>query len=248
MKWIGSMADTVRDLIKGALLEIGARANGEEPTAAEAEDALELFNEMLEQWNLESLMIHTIEENAFPTVAGKRTYTLGTGGDWNIPRPEMITNAMFREVTTDLRLPMKILTDFEFQELRLPGTPSTWPRWMYNDNDNPLSTIYLWPVPSLVNEVILYSWKPIAGGTTLDTTLAYPSGYKMALRYNLAEHLSGSFGATDSTLLRVSAKALETKANIKRRNSRIHLMRVDRGLLPTGPNSRRWDWRTGEYL
>lgn len=242
------MADTVRDLINGALLEIGAIANGETPTAAEAEDGLEIFNEMLEQWNLESLMIHTIREDRFPTVAGQRTYTLGTGGDWNIPRPEFIQNAFFREVTTDLRLPMKILTDSEFQEIRLPATISTWPRWIYFDQDDPLMTVYLWPVPVLINDIVLYSWKTLVGDATLDTTLAYPTGYKMALRYNLATQLANSFSATDSTLVRVEAKALESKANVKRRNKRVWLMDVDRALLPTSPNSRRWDWRTGEYL
>lgn len=221
---------------------LNALASGEVPTAAEAADALETLNEMLEQWNLERLTVYTIVRNLLSVTAGTGTYTLGSGGDWNIARPAKIDNAMFRETATGLELPMRVLTDAEYQAIRLKDTTGSWPRWLYNDYAFPLSTVTVWPTPSVNNQIVLYTWNQISSVANLDTSLTFPPGYIMALRYNLAVALAPEYGRSISVEL--AALAMQTKANIKTINTRVPLLQMDEALQ----QGQGWDWQTGETI
>jgi hypothetical protein len=68
------------DIITRAMKDIGALAAGEVPTADEAQDGLDLFNDMLEQWSNESMMVFYRTEIVFNTVQNTVQYTLGPGG------------------------------------------------------------------------------------------------------------------------------------------------------------------------
>jgi hypothetical protein len=69
---------TARDLITRALRTIGVLAQGETPTAAEAQDALLALQDMVGSWGLHPLTLLTRERPTFNLVANEGTYTLGT--------------------------------------------------------------------------------------------------------------------------------------------------------------------------
>jgi hypothetical protein len=71
---------TALNIISRAMKDIGALAAGEVPTADEAEDALELLNDMLDQWSNESMMVFYRTEIVFKTVQNTVQYTLGPNG------------------------------------------------------------------------------------------------------------------------------------------------------------------------
>jgi hypothetical protein len=68
------------DIITRAMKDIGALAAGEVPTADEAQDGLDLFNDMIDQWSNESMMVFYRTEIIFNTVQNTVQYTLGPGG------------------------------------------------------------------------------------------------------------------------------------------------------------------------
>jgi len=68
------------DIISRAMKDIGAVAAGEVPTADEAQDALDMFNDMLAQWSNENMMVFYRTELIFQTVQNTVQYTLGPGG------------------------------------------------------------------------------------------------------------------------------------------------------------------------
>jgi hypothetical protein len=68
------------DIITRAMKDIGAVAAGEVPTADEAQDALDMFNDMLGQWSNENMMVFYKTEMIFKTVQNTTQYTLGPGG------------------------------------------------------------------------------------------------------------------------------------------------------------------------
>ena len=71
---------TPYDIITRAMKDIGAVAAGEVPTADEAQDALDLLNDMLAQWSNENMMVFYKTEIVFPTIQNTVQYTLGPGG------------------------------------------------------------------------------------------------------------------------------------------------------------------------
>lgn len=69
------------DIISRALKDIGALASGETPTPEEAQDALDMMNDMLDQWSNEDMMVYNTTEIIFPVVNGQTQYTIGPSGD-----------------------------------------------------------------------------------------------------------------------------------------------------------------------
>lgn len=72
---------TPYDIVSRSLKDIGALEAGEAPTADAAQDALDMLNDMLDQWSNESMMIYNTTEIIFPVVQNTTQYTIGNGGD-----------------------------------------------------------------------------------------------------------------------------------------------------------------------
>ena len=68
------------DIITRAMKDIGAVAAGEVPTADEAQDGLDMLNDMIDQWSNESMMVFYRTEIVFNTTQNTVQYTLGPGG------------------------------------------------------------------------------------------------------------------------------------------------------------------------
>ena len=68
------------DIISRALKDIGALEAGETPTPDAAQDAFDMFNDMLDQWSNESMMVYYKTEIIFPITPGQTQYTIGPGG------------------------------------------------------------------------------------------------------------------------------------------------------------------------
>ena len=68
---------TAIDIISRALKDIGALEAGETPTPDAATDALDMLNDMLDQWSNEDMMVFNFTEIIFPVIAGQTQYTIG---------------------------------------------------------------------------------------------------------------------------------------------------------------------------
>lgn len=72
---------TPLDIISRAMKDIGALAAGENPTAAEAQDGLDMLNDMLAQWSNENMMVFYRTEIVFSCVQNQTQYTIGPAGN-----------------------------------------------------------------------------------------------------------------------------------------------------------------------
>ena len=72
---------TPYDIITRAMKDIGALAAGENPTADEAQDGLDLLNDMIAQWSNENMMVFYRTEIVFPCVQNQVQYTIGPAGN-----------------------------------------------------------------------------------------------------------------------------------------------------------------------
>ncbi len=66
------------DIIKGSMRAIGALAAGENPTADEGQDGLDLLNEFLEYCSNQKQLVFCIQEAIHELTAGQFTYTVGS--------------------------------------------------------------------------------------------------------------------------------------------------------------------------
>ena len=84
---------TGQTLLTTCFQDIGAYAAGETLTASDAQDGLRRLNNLISGWRTQYGTVTAIERWVFPLTANQQTYTIGNGGDFNVPRPVMVTGA-----------------------------------------------------------------------------------------------------------------------------------------------------------
>lgn len=228
------------DLITSAMRLVGVLADGEQPSDDNANTGLEVLNDMIDNWNIQRQAIFTTRIDDFPFVLGQQDYTMGTGGNFNIPRPARIDAMSTIQLTNPgnpVEIPITMYTTEDWQ-LKVPvkNVSGSIPLICYDDGGFPLRTLSFWPIPvQQPNSVRIYSWAALAA-QTLTSQISYPPGYRQALRYNLAVLLGEEFAHSASAT--VVAVALRSLGNIKTMNAPELELRSDLAPDPAGYNYR----------
>jgi hypothetical protein len=190
------------DHINMALQAIGhLKAAGRTASPSELTRGLQVFANMVDTSNTSRANIFCEVENQFPTVANQQTYSWGTGGTWNAPRPLRVTQAnLILPTSPVIRRPMAIWDRSEWAGIILQGI-YTWPQGMYLDyaqtaldSITPAANVYLEPIPDGVYQIETYSWQANVAPATLATAIAFPAGYNEFWLYGLAMRLAPMHG------------------------------------------------------
>lgn len=209
---------TVRDLIKKSLLQIGAIAPGETPSASESSDALVSLNAMISSWNTDGFMIYQNTREAFSLVASQSSYTIGVGGNFNTSNPMLIEQASIIDTNSNpaVEYGLRINSTQEYANIPDKALISKLPTDLYFKRGPVTSQIIIYPVPSENSQIVLYSRKPFTAFASLNDSVSLPEGYERALYYNLALELAAEYGRAPSDL--VYKFANDSKALIRRVN------------------------------
>jgi hypothetical protein len=241
------MARTGRDFVTRALRITGALSVGEILDDEEANDGIQLFNDMLGYWATQSLTIPYVASAQYSTVAGQKVYSLGPGGNWNGVRPERLRSAIMRLTNTGsgaYDVPLTMLDQYQYSQVALKDIASTQSQAFYYEAQYPLGFFTLYPVPSSVFGIVL-SYDTIFDEVTLDSDLSgLPKGYALAVQYNLAALLAVEY---KRTLTDAAAKiAVSSLGSIKSANLRAPDAVFDPNIVGVGADRRNgWDWRLG---
>ncbi len=234
---------TALDLIASSMRLIGVLASGETPSDAEAEDSLMVLNQMLDSWNAERLSIFTIARQVFNLTTAQQTYSMGLGGDFNVPRPPRIDRASIISLTNvsqPLELPIDYLTDAQWQGIPVKNINSSLPQSVWDTGDWPLRFLNYWPIPNQAVQTALYTWTAVSQFADLTTDNTFPPGYIQAIRYNLALFLGPEFNL--SVRPDIAQLAVATKAIVKTINVPIVEAQIDSALL--NPRGGAYDYRS----
>lgn len=87
------MSTSAYDIITASFADCGTTAIGENLEAAMAQDGLNKLNRMVSGWLTQYGTVRAINRLVFPLVANQQTYTIGLGGDFNVPRPLTVVGA-----------------------------------------------------------------------------------------------------------------------------------------------------------
>jgi len=236
----------VRSILTRAVRLLGAVAQGTALAAGDAADALTALNGMLQSWNIQSLAIYTKNFDAYTLVPGKQIYTVGPTGDIAASpqqRPSSIDRVQLRvtSVTPTLELPIEMVNDAEWADIRIKGIATQYPSKIYSDGGFPNLGIYLWPIPTAAYQIVLWSWSQLPTITDINLDLDLPPGYERAIIYNLAVELASEYGRVPSP--QVQQIAMDSFALLKRINSSNSTLKCDEAVL-SGRGT--FNWMTGE--
>lgn len=227
---------TVKDLITGSMRLLGITDPVENLSAEQQAVGLAAFNALLDAWNTDEFLSYTINRTVYPLTIAKQSYTLGTGGDFDYPRPAAIENIsiLLTNTTPNIEIPIKVDQDEDWQGITVKSVASSYPTEVYPDGGFPFNTLYFWPIPSAACSVVLYTWNKIAS-YALNDTLTLPPGYERALRFNLAVELAPEFGLNPPQT--VFQTAVSSKYQLKKLNWTPREMSLDPMFRSNGGSS-----------
>jgi hypothetical protein len=184
------MAETALDIITSAMRKAGILTKTESPSADEAQDGLEMLNDLLESNSNDGLMVYARTLESFPLSGGVSDYTIGVGGDFNTIRPVNIVRAYIR--IGEIDYPVRVVRDEDYADIILKDINSI-PYYVNFTNGFPLATLKFYPVPSSSWTLYLLTEKQL-DTFTLNEEIILPLGWKRYLKNTLAVELAPEYG------------------------------------------------------
>ena len=226
------MTTTAGDQINGALRLLGVLAEGETPSAATSQDALNALNQMIDSWNTERLAVFSTQDQVFSWLPGLISRTLGPTGDFVGNRPILLDDATyFKDPASGISYGIKIINQQQYDGIAVKTVTSTYPQVIWVNMTYPDIEMYIYPVPTKVLEWHFVSVEELTQPALLSTPLAFPPGYLRAFRYNLACEFAPEFGIEPSPT--VSRIAMASKRNLKRINNPDDIMSIPYSIVGT---------------
>lgn len=228
---------TALDLIKQALKAAGVLGVGQTPLAEDANDALTQLNWMIAQWQVKRWLVYRLESLSV-TSTGAQSYTVGPGGDIDVPsRPDRLEAAFFRQLVqsqpNQIDYPLRLLQSREdYNNIALKNLQS-FPTYIFYDSDFPLGRIYPWPIPQPdIYQVFISIKVQLNAFPALTTEIDLPAEYYAALFYNLAVRLAPLYKQPqDATNVALAKESLDV---IRGANAQIAQLQMPSDLVRPG--------------
>jgi hypothetical protein len=226
------MTTTAGDQINGALRLLGVLAEGETPSAATSQDALNALNQMIDSWNTERLCVFSTQDQVFSWLPGFISRTLGPTGDFVGNRPILLDDSTyFKDPASGISYGIKILNQQQYNGIAVKTVTSTYPQVIWVNMTYPDVEMYIYPVPTKTLEWHFVSVEELTQPALLSTALTFPPGYLRAFRYNLACEFAPEFGIEPPPT--VSRIAMTSKRNLKRINNPDDIMSLPYSIVGT---------------
>ena len=210
---------TALQLITDSLKLIGAVAGHEVPTASEQQDSFARLNELIDSWGTHAQTMLVSRRDEVTLLSGQQIYTFGPGGDLGtLPRPMAVDGASLLMGTgaSAVETPVAVLTGQEYDAVPMKALTGAQVTAIYVSPTMASAELWVWPVPTATQTLVLYADEPIAAFPDLTTPVALAPGYAKAIRTNLAVELAPEFGRPVDPV--IDRAAHESLADIKRAN------------------------------
>lgn len=200
------------DLISQCFQISSVFGQGQQPTASDTNRVFIQLNAMLAQWNRQRwLVFHLVDLSVIGSGAEK--YSVGIGGDIDVPRPDRLEAAYLRLLegssTNPVDFPLSIIPSYEnYSQIALKKLNS-FPGAIFYDSGWPLGYIYPYPVPSSQYEIHIVIKDTIASFPTLTTAINLPPEYIDCLLWNLTARIFPLYGhPPDQTVVALAKSSL----------------------------------------
>lgn len=234
---------TLGDLCTEALRECGYIGVGQTPLAEDLNGAWARLQWMLQQWERKRWLVYRLETFSC-TSTGAQSYTLGPGAQIDTGavsvRPNRLEYAFVRQLTqsqpNQIDYPLAILQAKEDYDKIALKQLTSFPGWVYWDNDWPIGRVYPWPLPQAsiyAIHVTIRAQLPFQFATQADV-FNIPYEYYAAMLYQLALALRSKYQMGSFPGDQLPGKAKEALANITPSNAQIGMLSMPADLLRPG--------------
>lgn len=222
------------DLIRLALKKAGVTGVGQTPLGEDTNDAYDELQLMLAQWARKRWLIWHLVDVGF-TSTGAASYTVATGGNFNVARPDRLEGAYVRQTNggQNVDTPLRVLQAREDYARIAVKSVTGMPSHVFYDAAFPTGVLYPWPVPpASIYQLRILLKEALPQFTSLGQSINLPLEYKDCILYNLARRLRTSYRLKpDPEINDLANAALGT---IRSANTQIPQLRMPAGLSRGG--------------
>ena len=185
------------DIIKGALRKIGVVAQGESPTTDQILEASFALNLLVKAWQADGMPLWALRTTMVPLTSGVNSYEIGVGKTVNTDKPLKVIQAWNRNTTSNVDVPMRIITKQEYSILG-NKTSSGNPIQVYYEPLRDSGILRVFPTPSAVDasaqQLYITHQRPYEDFNVSTDTPDFPQEWYMAVLYGLAVALASEYG------------------------------------------------------
>jgi hypothetical protein len=209
-----SITVTALDIIKAAMMEIGALAGGETPSDDDAAWVLQKLQRLIDRYNAREPMVYNVNFLLFTLPLNTQPITIGPGAMFDVnQRPVKIESAsvvLNPSSSSSVDIPVNVRDEMWWASQRVKNLTSTYPTDLYYSPDWPTGNLYFWPIPMQANGMRLEMRTVLAEITAYVQSFSMPPAYWDAIVYPLAVSLCPSFERPASAeLIRLEAQAIK---------------------------------------
>lgn len=203
------------NLILGALRILGVIAQGETATTDMITEASEALNMLVKAWEADGMPLWAIKEYSVPLTAVTSSYRIGVGQTINTPKPLKIIQAYLHNTSTNVDIPMRIITRQEYNILG-NKTSSGAPIQIFYDPQRVYGDLNVFPVPGITEAStytirIVYQ-RPYEDFDTSTDEPDFPQEWFDALKFGLASRLAPEYGVPIQDRQDIKSTAAQLKA------------------------------------
>lgn len=187
---------TPSDIINLALKTANVIGVGQTPLAQDTNDCFNQLNMMMAQWQRRRYMVYNLVTVGLQAT-GALTYSVGTGGDFNITRPVKLESAFFRmnkNTPLPVDYPLEVLRAQEDYNRISIKNLNAFPQYAYYNTGFPMGELYIWPVPNNQYEIFISVMVQLEAFQTINDQIVLPPEYLDALHWNLARRICVMYG------------------------------------------------------
>ena len=185
------------DLIKGALRKIGVVAQGESPTADQITEGAFALNLLVKAWQADGMPLWALRTTTVPLTTDVNSYEIGTGKTVNTDKPLKVIQAWNRNTTSNVDVPMRIITKQEYSILGNKTTAGN-PIQVYYEPLRDSGILHVFPTPSATDasaqQLYITHQRPYEDFNASTDTPDFPQEWYMAVLYGLAVALASEYG------------------------------------------------------
>lgn len=232
--------------LAGGLKHAGQTLNG-----SQQDEGLHVCNSILDGLKTERLFWYEMLRTEFDTIINQKDYSVGAAVDnanWVIERPENIIRAgyVISGSAGGSEIQMRVVRAFtEYQTIVNKGIGSSLSWVLYYRASLPTGTAILWPVPTQVFKVAIYTPNYVDEFTDVMATILWPKGYRQFMEYAgaVALHDRNPEWKMNPS---VERRAIEYKSRVAASQWKCATMRSDEGALARPDATGRW-WGAREF-
>jgi hypothetical protein len=183
--------NTPLSIISDAYFDAGLTQQGQIPNSEQFVAGMRKLSDIINLWQTQGLKLWLLEDISIPLTPGKGTYILAPSGDVSMPKPMRIIDGYYRS-SEGIRRPLNPMSWNDYVRLSQVNQSGQINSYFVDKQQTQLP-VFFWLLPDAscaTGTAHVIVQKQVTNFISLTETMNFPSEWRIALRWGLADELA----------------------------------------------------------